>query len=85
MKIGEYELVRTCEACPEQYEVYLGAKEVGYLRLRHGFFYASVPDCVGTRVYESRPKGDGYFAYDERQRELTAAVAAIDKHLKESQ
>lgn len=28
-------LVKTCEACPEQYDAYLGEKRVGYLRLRH--------------------------------------------------
>lgn len=34
---GEYELLQTCEACPEQYDVIRDNQCVGYLRLRHGF------------------------------------------------
>jgi plasmid stability protein len=29
-------LVRTCFACPEQYDAFIGEEKVGYLRLRHG-------------------------------------------------
>jgi hypothetical protein len=30
------ELRQTCEACPEQYDAYLGDNRIGYLRLRYG-------------------------------------------------
>lgn len=67
----------TCGACPEQYDAMLDGKRVGYLRLRHGYFYAAVPDVGGETVYESYPKGDGMFEDDERTTELNNALKAI--------
>jgi len=40
MEINGYKLVLTCGACPEQYDVFKNGQQVGYLRLRHGFFSA---------------------------------------------
>jgi hypothetical protein len=81
--IGRYRLICTCGACPEQYDVFdeLTKQQVGYLRLRHGFFRADLYDCGGETVYESNPKGDGVFDEDERMPELTKAIAAIDAGL----
>ncbi len=70
-------LVQTCGGCPEQYDVFEGDELVGYLRLRHGYFYASVPDVGGDIVYEAYPKGDGMFDPDERDGHLQKAMAAI--------
>ena len=72
-------LIQTCCACPEQYDVFNDAtgQQIGYLRLRHGHFRADYPDCGGDTVYESRPRGDGFFEDDERQEELTKAVKAL--------
>jgi hypothetical protein len=69
-------LVLTCGACPEQYDVFFEEQEIGYLRLRHGRFYA---EYVPTEeiVYVDHPKGDGIFDDDEREEELTKAVKAI--------
>ena len=72
-------LVRTCSACPEQYDVYVGTEvkdenQIGYLRLRHGHFYAAYPDYNGKVVYSSYPKGDGIFEDDERVQQLQVAV-----------
>lgn len=78
MEINGYRLVQTCGACPEQYDVFRSGMQAGYLRLRHGAFRASVPDCDGETVYEARPRGDGIFEPDERDRFLSAAVEAID-------
>jgi hypothetical protein len=77
--IAGYRLFCTCGACPEQYEVFDEAtkQQVGYLRLRHGYFRADVPDCGGETVYESDTVGDGVFDENERLPELTKAVAAI--------
>lgn len=80
--IGEYELVKTCDGHPEQYDVYLEKKLVGYLRLRHGYFRAMAPDIDGTMVFSSNPFGDGYFHDDEREIHLNAAIASIDVFLK---
>jgi hypothetical protein len=79
MRIGEYELEQTCSACPEQYDVKRKGVQVGYLRLRHGYFYADVPECGGECVYEAEPEGDGIFADHERERYLAEAIEAIDK------
>lgn len=75
-------LICTSCACPEQYDVFdeSTGEQVGYLRLRHGYFRADVPDCGGETVYESETLGDGIFDEEERMPELTAAIAAIKKH-----
>lgn len=79
--INGYTLKKTSTACPEQYDVFdKDNEQVGYLRLRHGYFRADVPDCGGDTVYESQPKGDGMFEDDERMQELTNAIEAIHKN-----
>jgi hypothetical protein len=80
--INGYELVQTCGACPEQYDVFKDKKLVGYLRLRHGYFTANYPDVRGKTVYEAEPKGDGIFEPDERKFYLTSAITAIDNHIR---
>ncbi len=74
-------LVLTCPACPEQYEVFDDSTrvQIGYLRLRHGWFRADAPCCGGETVYESSPNGDGAFDEDERLGYLTDAIKAIQK------
>jgi len=82
INIHGYELQQTCSACPEQYNVSIDGNCIGYLRLRHGYFYAESPGPGGTRVFESQPRGDGSFEFDEREHHLTLAVHAIHLHLK---
>jgi hypothetical protein len=77
----QFQLLKTCYACPEQYDVSLNGKDVAYLRLRHGRFYAAVPDVGGKVVYEANPNGDGSFDDDERDKHLTAACVAIARDL----
>lgn len=73
-----YQLTCTCCACPEQYDVFdKDGKQVGYLRLRNGYFRADFPDCGGETVYEADTLGDGVFDDEERLPELTKAVAAL--------
>lgn len=83
--INGYDLVRTCTACPQEYDVYKNGEQVGYLRLRHGTFRADVPDCGGKTVYLSHPKGDGTFYDDEEDLYLTRAINAIDSYLKDQE
>jgi len=72
----KFALVKTCHECPEQYDVYLGAEKVGYMRLRHGYFCAECP--YGEIVYESHDTiGDGIFDPNERDVFLTAACIQI--------
>lgn len=77
MNADDIELVETCPACPEQYNAYVDGEQVGYLRLRHGYFRVDVPDCGGETIYEAEPQGDGVFEPDERDGYLAAAKSAI--------
>lgn len=78
--IGRYRLVCTCGACPEQYDVFddTTKEQVGYLRLRHGYFRADIDNCGGETVYEADTCGDGIFEDDERMPQLTAAITALE-------
>ena len=67
-------LVRTCYACPEQYDVFFHDFQIGYLRLRHGNFTAEYPDVRGRLAFQDYPKGDGVFETDERYAYLELAV-----------
>ena len=79
--IDGYGLICTCGACPEQYDVVNieTGENIGYLRLRHGYFRADCPDVGGDTVYESDTEGDGVFEDFERMQQLKNAVAAIKK------
>lgn len=81
-------LEQTCEACPEQYDAFImrnGEKEqVGYLRLRHGYFSVEYPDFRGELLYEAGPKGDGMFDSDEREFYLNEAKNAILKRINQN-
>lgn len=74
-------LEQTCYACPEQYDVFLDGKQVGYLRLRHGYFRCDYPNCGGETVYGSYTEGDGIFDEEERFYYLNKAIAALVKKL----
>lgn len=77
-------LIQTCGVCPEQYDAFIGPVQVGYLRLRHRFFYVDYPDYGGKTIYTANPKGDGVFTYEEREHYLTKACEAIwDEHMRE--
>ena len=74
-------LEKTCSACPEQYDVYLDNKQVGYLRLRHGYFTCNYPDCSGELIHVDCPKGDGEFCDDERDFHIKRALEKIKEKL----
>lgn len=78
---SKIKLILTCSACPEQYDAFLGSKQVGYLRLRGGWFRVDYPDVGGKTIYEARPSGDGAFSDDERDHYLNEATMAIEKEL----
>lgn len=78
-------LVQTCGACPEQYDAFHSetGEEIGYLRLRHGYFRA---EYKGKTVYAAEPKGDGCFDTDERDYYLhKACEAIIEAHLAQNE
>lgn len=76
------QLVRTCDACPEQYDVFKDTELVGYIRLRHGYFSVRVPNSSGQEIYSAYPKGDGLFKAEERNYYLKEAKKAIKEWLK---
>lgn len=68
-------LIRTCMACPEQYDVWLDDIQIGYLRLRHGNFTVEyVAGHKDVLVYKAHPEGDGIFLDDERYKYLLMAI-----------
>jgi hypothetical protein len=79
--IDQITLVQTCGACPEQYNAFIDNKQVGYLRLRWGYFRVDYPNCYGETIYDANPKGDGEFYNNEREHYLTEAKQAIINHL----
>ena len=84
MNIIGYNLKKTCDACPEQYDVFLDGERAGYLRLRHGVFSVEFPDCGDIMLWQTdRPSGDGIFDENEREYFLEAAVKLIDHHIEE--
>lgn len=76
------ELKRTCEACPEQYEVFKEGNRVAYYRLRHGEFRVDYPECGGETIYEAEPSGDGIFDDNERLFYLSKAMRQVLLKLK---
>lgn len=80
----EVELIKTCHACPEQYDAFFQGKKIGYLRLRHGEFRVDFPDCGDeTILYSQESQGDGCFEEDERDYFLMKAKKAIVKKFNE--
>jgi hypothetical protein len=78
-------LVKTCDACPEQYDVYKKDWKIGYLRLRYGHFTAQVIDPGGKQVYEASiggPMTGEFTTQQERKFHLKAAKKAIKEELK---
>lgn len=80
-KYKQIKLKQTCIACPEQYDAFFEGEKVGYLRLRHGYFYAEYGTAI---VYEAEPFGDGMFEDSERKYHLKKARKAIYKAMIEN-
>lgn len=82
----ELKFVQTCGACPEQYDVFLKDVQVGYLRLRHGYFRVDCPDFnEGSETVYEHSFDDGYqgvFATEEREHFLDIARVKIEEWVK---
>lgn len=80
--IDKFIFHNTCEAWPEQYDVYRGSKQVAYIRLRMGRLSVSVPDVGGEVIYYKDYKNDsakGYFDNDEERMKYLTKIANILK------
>jgi hypothetical protein len=85
MKISGLTLVCYGTCFPEQYAVFKGTKQVGYMRLRGGRFSVDVPDAGGEEILAGYPKcGGGMFEFNERMQWLREGVKAIKRHMKEN-
>lgn len=69
----------TCESHPEQYNVYLGDRQVGYVRVRHGHLSVECPECNGQQVLGADIAGDGEFEPWERDYWLRRAAIAVEQ------
>ena len=73
---------KTCDAYPEQYDVYRGAKQVGYVRLRMGNLTVEVPDVGGELIYYKNYEKDPAKGYFYTQEERIGQLRRIAKILK---
>lgn len=84
--IEGYLFHKTCEAWPEQYDVYRGSKQVAYVRLRMGSLTVEVPDVGGELIYYKNYENDpakGYFyTQEERMRQLRRIVKILKRERK---
>ena len=81
--IGKFIFNKTCEAFPEQYDVYKGTKQVAYVRLRMGCLSVSVPDISGEDIYYKNFNEDPAKGYFDTQEERMKYLTKIAKILKE--
>ena len=72
----EVELHQTCSASPEQYDMYVNGENIGYFRIRHGYFTVEYL-LNGAQVFGSGIKGDGEFDSEERDFFLKEGIKAV--------
>lgn len=73
------QIVKTCDYAPEQYDVFDGDKQVGYMRLRWGQFTVHCPDVGGELVYSAVTGFGSFDSKGQRSHHLALAIAAIEK------
>lgn len=87
MKIRDLEFVKTCPACPEQYDVYDEHHNiVGYIRLRWGGLICEYPDVFGELIYTASVGEDGlggmFDSEEQRMYHLTTIADKIIEKIK---
>jgi len=86
MIIQKLNFVETCGACPEQYDVFKGGRQVGYVRLRWGTVTCDFPDCRGDTIYSHSFENDGWkgnFSDDaEREKYLNEIATMLNARLR---
>src|SRR5512143_2440804 len=74
---------KTCDWCPEQYDVYDNDKRVGYVRLRWSHLRVTCPDVGGDVVYESQIGDSGYDGCFEDDEQRKAHLGLIEVAIEE--
>lgn len=87
VEINGLEFVCTCQACPEQYDVFKDGKQVAYVRLRWSHLRVDVPECGQTTIYSEEYNDGGtevgycgIFDDEGRRPQLTKIAERINKH-----
>lgn len=80
MNFNKLRFELTCGACPEQYDVYKGDLQVGYVRLRWGGLRCDYPDVGGETVY-IHDFDDGYKGCFDSDEERDFHLTEISKAL----
>ena len=85
MKPADINLIKTCNARPEEYDAYnaITNEKIGYLRLRNGRF--TVQNANEEIIISAYPLGDGMFTPDEREGYLNMAKECLAIDYKNSQ
>lgn len=80
---GHIKLFKTCEACPEQYEVYNEGENIGYIRYRRGWLKAN-PIINGEYLFDENvveeqigDQYDGILPEDSREVLLKNCITKI--------
>ena len=84
--IEGYLFHKTCDMCPEQYDVYKNKKQVAYVRLRFGRLTVDAPKCLTKLVYEKyypdTPYKGCFNDDEERMEELKKIVEILKRREK---
>ena len=81
MEIKGLIFYKTCEACPEQYEVFKEKEHVGYVRLRFGVLRCDYPDVGGETIYVETFDDEFKGNFDSREEQLKYLWIIADKIL----
>jgi hypothetical protein len=82
VEINELRFELTCSICPEQYDVYMGSRQVAYVRLRWGNLTVTMPDVGGVYVYDHQFDDEWKGCFDsskERKVYLNSIAETIRK------
>lgn len=70
----KFRWVKTCDICPEQYDVYKGCVLVAYVRFRCGRLTAFCPNSRGRKIY-GRELPDEYPLRECYKAEIEEAIS----------
>ena len=77
--VGKLNFAVTCWAVPEQYDVYKGTRQVGYVRARGGHFRVSCPDHGGEDVLHQELPHEYQGMLDDEEFERIGNVGAFTR------
>lgn len=76
-----FKLVKTCERCPEQYDVLLNGERVAYIRLRFGNLTAEIGDKeVYYHKFDNEFKGE-FKTEAEREKYLSEILEVLNEQI----